>query len=513
MPSNYVTPFGVVDWVIFVAMLLVSAAAGVYHAVVKGGQKTTSSYLVGGRSLSCIPVALSYFVSFTSSIAVMGFPAEIYVHGIHHSFGLFGYIWGTTLSACIFIPFIRQFNFISVYENFNVKSQTFYTLAITFPHHKESIDLLREGGRWEYLNYRYHRSISGIAVLFGALSATVYMGITISGPALAFQAVQGVDLWLTSLIIGVVCTFYTTLGGMKAVIWSDVFQFFVMTAAVVTVLVLGLIEAGGVERVLNYSKEQGKLAVDFSMDPTVRLTYFTMILNGGFQTFSSSFNQAAVQRLLGSKSVRSAQGSLLLTIPIKWFFYGMSYATGLILFTYYNNNISSLQPGINATFSPGMNYGGQIGRANYQPDYTSADQVIVYFISSQLGRIPGIQGLFISCLFAGAMSSISSGLNAIAAMILRDIVKPWRHHRTKVTGTPCEKNEAFDTNLSKLVSLIFGVVATAISLAVPYVGTLLESTNSLLSVFNGPLAGTYILGMCYPRSNTCTLDTRVEKGG
>ncbi|XP_077983095.1 sodium-dependent multivitamin transporter-like [Glandiceps talaboti] len=430
MSSNDVTPFGVVDWVIFVAMLLLSTATGVYHAVVKGGQKTTSSYLVGGRSLSCVPIALSYFVSFTSSIAVMGFPAEIYVHGIQYSFVLVGYIFGTLLSAFIFIPFLRQFNFISVYE---------------------------------YLGYRFHYSIRIIAVLFGALSTTIYMSITITGPALAFQAVQGIDLWKTSLIIGIVCTFYTTLGGMKAVVWSDVFQFFVMTAAVASVFVLGLIEAGGVERVWNYSKEQGKLDIDFTLDPTIRLTYYTMLIYGVIHMFAHSVEQATAQRMLSAKSVREAQGSMLLSLPIKWLFYGMSFTTGLILFTYYNNNIGILQPGDNATFPPGMNYGDQLTEANYEPDYTSADQIIVYFISSKLGWIYGMQGLFISSLFAGAMRGIFIGMIfSLAYGLANSISSTLRFSTGYIPPRVLSVSFYYHLPLNVLSMILVGIVASEI---------------------------------------------------
>ncbi|XP_077982343.1 sodium-dependent multivitamin transporter-like [Glandiceps talaboti] len=469
MSSNDVTKFGAVDWVIFVAMLLVSTATGIYHAMVKGGQQTTSKYLVGGRSIPWIPIALSYFVSFTSSISVMGFPAEIYVHGIQFAFLLPGYVWGIMLVVYFFVPFIRTFNFISIYE---------------------------------YLSYRYHYNIRIIAVIFGTISATLFMSITITGPALAFKAIQGIDLWLTSLIIGIVCTFYTTLGGMKAVIWSDVFQFFVMTAAVIAVFILGIKEAGGMEHVLQYSEEQGKLHVDFSLDPTIRLTYFTMFIYGGFSMINTGVAQGSVQRFLSAKSVRAAQSSLLLTLPMFWLFYGTTMVIGLVLFTYYNNDIGSLKAAINTTYPPGMLPEGQMDSAIYEPDYTSADQIIVYFISAKLGQIPGIQGLFISCLFAGAMSSISSNLNAIAAMILRDIVKPWRHHRSKISNIPVVGDDAWDTKISKFISLVFGIVATSLSLAMPYLGTLVELGASFIGVFSGPIVGIYILGMYYPRSNT-----------
>ncbi|CAG5122153.1 unnamed protein product, partial [Candidula unifasciata] len=70
--------FGVLDYILFVAMLVVSAAIGVYFATKGGKQRTQGEYLLANRSMSILPVAISILVSFISAILILGTPAEIY---------------------------------------------------------------------------------------------------------------------------------------------------------------------------------------------------------------------------------------------------------------------------------------------------------------------------------------------------------------------------------------------------------------------------------------------------
>jgi len=96
--------FSWVDYLIFVVMLVVSAGVGLYHAFAKGGQKTTSKYLMGDRELGLIPVTLSLAVTLVSAITLQGTPAEIYSYGVQFILFPIGVNLGTLLSAMIFAP-------------------------------------------------------------------------------------------------------------------------------------------------------------------------------------------------------------------------------------------------------------------------------------------------------------------------------------------------------------------------------------------------------------------------
>ncbi|XP_070575243.1 sodium-dependent multivitamin transporter-like isoform X2 [Ptychodera flava] len=212
-------------------------------------------------------------------------------------------------------------------------------------------------------------------------------------------------------------------GGMKAVIWTDVFQFLVIVGTLMTVIILGTIEAGGLQYVWEANKQDGRLDVfKVPFDLTQRTTIFSAIFGGGMNTIPQFISQTAVQRYMSSKTLKHAQMSVLLNMPFQLIILPTVYFSGLVMYAYYNNDIMPLQPPINATNASIVIVGGQ----HYSPDYTSSDQILVYFISTLFGSIPGIQGLFVAALFAGALSSVSSGLNSMIAVTLEDMMKPWR---------------------------------------------------------------------------------------
>ncbi|XP_072016872.1 sodium-dependent multivitamin transporter-like [Amphiura filiformis] len=87
------------------------------------------------------------------------------------------------------------------------------------------------------------------------------------------------------------------------------------------------------------------------------------------------------------------------------------------------------------------------------PNYTSPDQILIYFISQEFGNLPGYQGLFIACLFAGSLSTVSSGLNGLTAVTLVDIIRPFRKWRRKDQDkADSQSREESDTRLSKILS-------------------------------------------------------------
>ncbi|XP_070542897.1 sodium-dependent multivitamin transporter-like isoform X1 [Ptychodera flava] len=237
-----VIPFGTVDYIVFSTMLAVSTAVGIYQCFAEGGQKSTSRFLVADRSMGCVPIAMSMFVTVTSAIAVMGFPAEMYIHGIQFALSLNTYLWAYPLAAYFFIPVFRSLGITSVYE---------------------------------YMGLRYHLSLRIMCSVIFILQSLLYMATTMVGPALAIEAVQGFEMWKTVLIVGAVATFYTTVGGMKAVIWTDVFQFLVIFGSVLAVAIYGTIQVGGFEYVWSSNDVGDRLKL--SSKPGSFVSYVTIV--------------------------------------------------------------------------------------------------------------------------------------------------------------------------------------------------------------------------------------------
>lgn len=108
--------FGVWDYVVFVLMLVISAAIGIFYGCRGGKQKTTKEYLTADHSVGIIPVAISILVSFMSAILIIGTPAEIYIDGTQYFMIMFGLVLGVFIAALVYVPLLFPLKLISSFE-------------------------------------------------------------------------------------------------------------------------------------------------------------------------------------------------------------------------------------------------------------------------------------------------------------------------------------------------------------------------------------------------------------
>ncbi|XP_071507609.1 sodium-dependent multivitamin transporter-like [Diadema antillarum] len=465
--------FTKLDYVIFSAMLLVSTVTGLYHAFSGGGQKTTSKFLMADRSMYSLPVAISVLASYVSAITILGIPAEVFIHGIQYWMVIFSFFIVIPVTAHFFIP-------------------VFHGLGITTA--------------YEYLHKRFSMSVRVVGALLFLVGTAFYMAVVLYAPALAIQAVNKFPIPATVALTGALCTVYTALGGIKAVIWTDVFQFLVLFGSLLTVVILGTIRTQGMDHVWEYNKEHGHLNfIELSPDPTQRLTLWALVIGGAFSSLPSwAVSQTAVQRFLTSKSLKDAKRSVWYGLPGNIIMVTIVALCGLVLFAYYNNGMTSLQPALNHTYPNGSEF-----PAHYTPEYSSPDQILIYFVSSEFGNVPGMQGLFVACLFAGTLSTVASGLNALAAVTLIDIVKPyrqWKLGEREAVGLGVAafnaKQDYLDTVLSKILTFVYGVACMGLAFLASKMGTLIQMANTILGALGGPVLGVFTLGILCPRSNT-----------
>ncbi|XP_028404915.1 sodium-dependent multivitamin transporter-like [Dendronephthya gigantea] len=430
--------FHPVDYVVFGLMLLISAGIGIYHGCTGGKQRTTSEYLLGNRNMNTLPIAISLLVTFLSAITLLGVPSEIFTYGAQYMVVLFSYFLLTATAAIIFVPI-------------------FHGLRLTSVH--------------EYLELRFGHGVRTLGFILFLVHYMLYLSVALYAPSLALQAVAGVPLVVSIISTGVVCTFYTALGGLKAVIWTDVFQSIVMVGGLITIFVVGTINVGGFDQVWKINKERGRLTFfDFNPDPTIRNTFWTLAIGGTFTVILPwTVSQTAAQRFLASKDVKTAQRALWLNIPGLIFIITFCCLDGLVIFAVYADC--------------DLKKAGHI---------TNNDQVLPYFVIDKLGHLKGVPGLFMACLFSGALSSISSGLNSLIAVTLEDVVKKrW---------TSLSDYEA--TILSKLLAVVYGIIVICGAFAVEFVGTLvLQLAYTISGLIGGPLAGIFFLGVLLPRAN------------
>ncbi|XP_077989578.1 sodium-coupled monocarboxylate transporter 1-like [Glandiceps talaboti] len=471
--SNDVTAFGVVDYVVFSGMLAISTLTGIYNGFAKGGQHSTSRYLLADKNMHFLPVAMSILVSFTSPLSIMGLPAEIYVHGIQYAIFALSLLWCLPLVAFLYLPVFQGLQLTSAYE---------------------------------YMEMRFNIPLRILVAIIFMIQSVFYMAACLVGPAIAIEAVLNFEFWKTIVLTGFLCTLYTTLGGMKGVIWTDVFQFFVIIGTLVAVIVMITMKVGGFTAVFEANNENGRLDIfGFELDPTERLTVFTGLVGGAVGISPMYISQTAVQRYMTIKSLKMSQASVLINIPLNAFFtMPCIYFTGLALYAFYNHGMSPLQPAVNSTFSQELQTmlpSGDGANVNYEPNYSSADQIIVYFVSSQFGEIPGLQGLFVACLFAGTLSSVSSALNSMTAITLEDFIKQYRKWQASRSGKPIYQNDRMDTFVSKLLTCVYGICGVGLSFVAVNLGSLIVLGNAILGVTGGPILAAFTVGVLYKRAN------------
>jgi len=431
--------FSIIDYVVFSVMLLISALIGIWYGCGPGGkQKTTAEYLLGDRQMKNWPVAISLLVSYLSAITLLGVPSEIYTYGAQYYVLIISYFIICFTVAVIFVPMFRRVN-------------------ITCAN--------------EYLERRFSVGVRMVGCVFFILEYTLYLFVVLYAPSLALEAVAGIPLTASILTTGVVCTFYTSLGGLKAVVWTDVFQSAVMVGGLITVAVIGSVEVGGLSKVWEINERFNRTTFfDFNPDPKVRNTFWTLTIGGAFTAMPVwTVSQTAVQRFLAIRSLKDAKWAVWMNVPGLIFIVTLCCLDGLVIFAVYS--------GCDLIKS------GKI---------TSNDQTLPYFVINKLHNLKGLPGMFTACLYAGALSTGSSALNAMSLVVLEDIIKK---RMKDLTDSDAAK-------ICKIIALAFGVIVIAGAFVVKYVGTMvLQLAYSIFGICGGPLLGIFLLGMFVRRAN------------
>ncbi|XP_071479181.1 sodium-coupled monocarboxylate transporter 2-like [Diadema antillarum] len=430
--------FGAADYVVVASMLALSLAIGFYQACSGGRQRTTEEFLMADRNMNPVPVAMSLVATFVSAITSLGTPAETYVNG-------FIFVWYSLSTG------------IAAFAAMTLFLPIFYSLGVTSAN--------------EYLERRFNKVIRYLGTGIFCFNMMIYLGIVLYAPSLALSAVTGLHLWGSVFAIGIVCTLYTTVGGMKAVLWTDTFQISLMMIGFLAAIIQGSINIGGIEKAWQIAKEHERMNVwVWSTDVTLRHTIWGIII-GGATNWLSTFgcNQAQVQRYLTCGSLATAKIAIFIAI------FGMAAVqispciVGIVMYA----NYVGCDP-------------KQIGLID------SYDQMMPYFIMDLFGTMPGLPGLLTSAVFSAALSTISSGLNALAAVAGEDIVKKiWPN-----------MSEGRYTRVTKGLALFFGLLTLASAIVASKLGSILQTAMNIFGMFGGPILGMFSSGIFFPWVNS-----------
>ncbi|WP_158866170.1 sodium:solute symporter family transporter [Maribellus comscasis] len=400
-------------------------------------QKDTNDYFKGGGRIPWWAAGLSIFGTALSAITFMAIPAKTFATDWSYFTLNMTIFLVAPVIIFLFIPFFRKLNVTTAYE---------------------------------YLENRFNLTIR----LIGSLSFIVYqigrMGVVLFLPSIALNVVTGIDIFLCIALMGIVALVYTMMGGIEAVIWTDVMQVIVLLGGAILSLSLIILKIdGGFSSIVETAAANHKFNV---FDLTLSLkqpTVWVMLLGGIFANITTyGTDQTMVQRYLTTKTQKEANQSVwtnaILTIPATIIFFFV----GTALFAFYK----AFPTELNSTFS-------------------NNDAIFPWYIASQLPA--GISGLLIAGIFAAAMSSLSSSMNSAATAYSTDI--HFRFGWSKNTKP---------LKLARIATFIVGISGTlfAFMMATMDIQSLWDEFQKVLGLVIGSLGGVFLLGILSKKANS-----------
>jgi SSS family transporter len=427
------TGFGWFDSAMIAIYLLGMVGMGLYFVRRK---RNTADYFRGGNQLPWWAVGMSLFATGASAISLMSMPWKGFSENLTYlGISLYALI-ALPLAVFVIAPLVRR-------------------LAIVTPGH--------------YMERRFGLGARLLAAgIFCFTQIGARMGAILLLPSIAISAVTGVPIVICILIMGFVTTIYTYLGGLSAVVWTDLVQGCVMVVAVVGCLVLALVrlDTPPADAWVALQAFDRMVVFDLRWDltyPTAYLLFITTVVG----TLMGISDQNFIQRVQATPNLRSTKiavaTQLAVAIPINILLFGL----GLVLFLFYRERAGQLDPNM------------------------ATDGIFPFFVAQELPV--GISGLVIAALMAATMSTISSSICATANVATEDFFRRFRPNMTD-RGTV-----VLGRYLTALVGLA-GTV-TALYLSQVDVGSIWDLAQMVINVIGNGIVGFFALGLLTRRAH------------
>jgi len=429
------------DWVVLGVYIAAMLAMSVYLA---RGQQSTDDYYVGGRNLPWWAVGVSTMATQTSANSFIGIPAYV---ALKQGGGLTWLQYELAVPlAMVFvmlflIPLFRKLELISVYE---------------------------------YLEMRFDRRTRVVMSAIFLISRGLATGVGVYASAVVLQVALGIPVWACIVVIGVVTVIYDTLGGMTAVVYSDVVQMVVLLGGLLICIVMAFDQAGGVAAALGSLEPERLrgLGPGHGLGDGAKAPLWGFLV-GGFVLYVSYYgvDQSQAQRELSAPTTDDTKRSLIFNgvarFPLTMLYILMGVAVGAAYLS-----------------SPEL-------QASVPED--KLDYLVPVFVLQKLPA--GIRGVIFAALLAAAMSSLDSALNSLSAATMRDFVEP------NLEVKDAEERDRTMLLWSKLTTVTWGAAMTGFAFFVGGISdTVVEGINKLGAFFYGPILAAFLAGILDKRS-------------
>ncbi|MFC2148728.1 MAG: sodium:solute symporter [Eudoraea sp.] len=505
---------GKIDWIILGGTLLFIVVYGVWKT---RGNKNVNDYVLGGNQSKWWTIGLSVMATQASAITFLSTPGQAF----HDGMGFVQFYFGLPLAMIIIcIVFIPLYHKLKVYT------------------------------AYEFLERRFDLKTRTLAAILFLIQRGLAAGITIFAPSIILSAVLGWDLKTLNIIIGSLVIIYTVSGGTNAVSVTQKQQMFVIMTGmfIAFFFILGYLPADiTFTKALKIAGASDKLNIlDFSLNTQSRYTFWSGITGGMFLALAYfGTDQSQVQRYLSGKSIRESQLGLIFNgifkIPMQFFIL----LVGVMVFVFYQYNPSPLNFNPAATnaimqtsyaedyklleeghknleiekkmaqdqFSSAMDSNDQaataeaknemlliiereknnreaakamIRKADDVVETNDKDYVFIHFILNYLPK--GLVGLLLAVILSAAMSSTASELNALGTITALDLYK--RNKKDEFSPEHYVK-------VSKLFTLLWGIVAILIACVANLFDNLIQLVNIIGSIFYGNVLGIFLLAFFF----------------
>lgn len=401
------------DWGVLVFYFIFTIGLGVVI-----GKKTTNTadFFSGGRDFKWWAIGLSVMATQISAITFIGAPGWAYEQGLkplvlNINIPLVMYVLSGT-----FIPFFYSLEIVSIYE---------------------------------YIEKRFGKKMRLIMVFVYIVKMLVVIGSIVYLPSLILSKITGLSLNYTISLIVIVSIFYTVLGGIQSVIWTDVFQMFALwIGVVISVITVFEKTPHTIPEIFDIARQSGKLSTfDWSMNFREPNTFWAGLFGGGILHIAYfGVDQTQVQRVLTAKSLDNTKYSLWFSGVFSVIQMFLFLLVGIVLFVFYKG-----------------------------VPFQNANEVYIKFALEEIPK--GYLGVIIAAVFAATMSSIDSSLNSMTTVFMKDIYDTYLKKSVKNIS---------DINMTRIVTSIFGMSIGYFAFNVS------ASNNSILEVISQ--YGSYLLG-------------------
>jgi SSS family transporter len=419
-----------IDVAVIVLYILGTTLLGVWFT---RRQRDLRTYFLGDREVAWWLVLISIVTTETSAVTFLSVPGLSFAPEGDMTFLQLslGYVVGRVLIAWLLLPQYFKGELFSAYQ------------------------VLRE---------RFGPSVQRTASFLFLMTRTVADGLRLYLAGLLLHSCTQWNIELSVLVMAGVTLAYTFLGGMKAVIWTDVIQFMLkIGGALVAAAVILSQVPGGWETFAQTADDAGKFRVfDFALDPTRRYTFWAGLIGGSFFTMAShGADQIMVQRYLCSRSLREARTALVLSGLVVLLQFTLFLLIGVGLFVLARTGQMSVPTG------------------------TRNDEVFGYFMVHNLPA--GLVGLVIAAVLAAAMSTLASSLNSSATATVTDFYKPLWPGR----------DEAHYLRVSRGLTIFWGLAQIGVGLtAVHFLQerSVVDNVLAVAGFSTGMILGLFVLG-------------------